>query len=302
MKIVVCCNSDHLALPTILALDKAGILETVCIPSKSESALKPLFQSIIPSVNIVSVDRKSLHEKLVQFPGEESKLLLITFPWYIEEKTCTHFKGGAFNVHFSSLPKYAGKDPVFWQLIHETKIGFTIHEVTQEIDGGAILFQKDMPIIPGEHYGLITQRLGQFVASTYTEWIDTLINSQDLKSSELDSSYWAAPTYTDLKINWDSQTAEEVQKIVAASNPKYGGANFQLNGETMKLLEVMLVDINEINSWKPGTVVFADNTHGLVVKCKNGTYLKMMIINSSMGYTSGVKLFQIGLRQGTVLS
>ncbi len=302
MKFIVCCNSDHLALPVLLALANEDLLEMICIPSKSVDDLKPYFESFIQKIPIQPLEKSSLHHQLTNLNGKSTALLLLTFPWYLNEETCKHFAYGSYNLHYSLLPKYAGKDPLFWQLIHETKSGFTIHCVTSEIDGGPIVFQKETPIIPGEHYGLFTQRLGQFAASTMKEWLNAIRSNQYISPLSPSKTYWDSPTESELRINWDESTAEEIQKLIAAANPKYGGASFELNGEPMKLLEAMLVQVNEINSFKPGTIVFADDLHGIVVKCKHGSYLKLTIINSSIGYTSGLKLFQIGIRTGVVLN
>jgi len=46
---------------------------------------------------------------------------------------------GFFNVHSSSLPKYAGLDAIFWALYHgEKEIGVTVHEAVDQIDQGRI--------------------------------------------------------------------------------------------------------------------------------------------------------------------
>lgn len=46
---------------------------------------------------------------------------------------------GFFNVHSSSLPKYAGLDAIFWALYHgEKEIGVTVHEAVPQIDQGCI--------------------------------------------------------------------------------------------------------------------------------------------------------------------
>ncbi len=45
------------------------------------------------------------------------------------------------NIHPSKLPRYRGADPIFWQLRSgETETGVTLHEVTNSIDAGAILW------------------------------------------------------------------------------------------------------------------------------------------------------------------
>jgi len=302
MNIIVCCNSDSLAFPTIIQLEQQGLLSYVCVPHKSYALFASTLKQLIPQEKIVAVHYMSLQDQLTSLASQSACLLTITFPWYLTEETCQQFELGTYNIHFSLLPKYAGKDPLYWQLAEqEKKTGFTIHQITQEIDGGPILFQKESQLIPGEHYGLLAQRLGQFLASSCSEWVPMLQKPAPERSITPDRTHWESPGAEELTINWSDQTAEEIQVLVAAANPKYGGATCQLNGEEIRILEVLLVQLDEINSWTPGTVVYADETHGIVVKCKNGTYLRIMIVQSTMGYTSGVKLFQLGIRQGLKL-
>jgi methionyl-tRNA formyltransferase len=52
-------------------------------------------------------------------------------------------KHGMINVHTEILPRFQGAQSVIWPIFersHET--GFTIHQVNQQLDGGAILHQK----------------------------------------------------------------------------------------------------------------------------------------------------------------
>ncbi len=54
---------------------------------------------------------------------------------------------GMLNVHHEELPKFRNAQSVIWQL-HESRshTGYTIHEVTRQIDGGRILKQASHPI------------------------------------------------------------------------------------------------------------------------------------------------------------
>jgi len=53
----------------------------------------------------------------------------------------------AINIHPSMLPKYRGPSPTFWMLYHEEKeTGVTFHEMTPQIDAGAILYQRAIPL------------------------------------------------------------------------------------------------------------------------------------------------------------
>ena len=54
---------------------------------------------------------------------------------------------GALNFHPSRLPDYRGKEPLFWALLRgEPTVAITVHHLTDEIDGGPIVFQRDVPV------------------------------------------------------------------------------------------------------------------------------------------------------------
>ncbi len=60
-------------------------------------------------------------------------------------------RDGAFNMHGSLLPKYRGRVPVNWAIIHgETQTGATLHRMTVKPDAGALLGQQAVPILPDD--------------------------------------------------------------------------------------------------------------------------------------------------------
>ena len=59
---------------------------------------------------------------------------------------------GALNLHGSLLPRYRGRCPVNWVLIHgETETGVTLHYMEEKPDKGDIVGQKRRPHHPGGH-------------------------------------------------------------------------------------------------------------------------------------------------------
>jgi len=60
-------------------------------------------------------------------------------------------KHGALNMHGSLLPKYRGRVPVNWAIIHgETVTGSTLHYMTEKPDNGDIVAQQSVPILPND--------------------------------------------------------------------------------------------------------------------------------------------------------
>ena len=58
---------------------------------------------------------------------------------------------GALNMHGSLLPKYRGRVPVNWAIIHgETETGATLHYMTEKPDNGDIVAQQAVPILPND--------------------------------------------------------------------------------------------------------------------------------------------------------
>src|SRR3954468_16541424 len=56
---------------------------------------------------------------------------------------------GAFNMHGSLLPKYRGRAPINWAVLHgETRTGMTLHRMVKAADAGAIVDQEAVEIGP----------------------------------------------------------------------------------------------------------------------------------------------------------
>ncbi|HTW75012.1 MAG TPA: formyltransferase [Steroidobacteraceae bacterium] len=58
---------------------------------------------------------------------------------------------GAYNLHGSLLPKYRGRVPVNWAVLHgERQTGATLHAMTAEPDAGPIVAREAVPILPDD--------------------------------------------------------------------------------------------------------------------------------------------------------
>ncbi len=58
---------------------------------------------------------------------------------------------GAYNVHGSLLPKYRGRVPVNWAVLHgERQTGATLHAMTLQADAGPIVAREAVPILPDD--------------------------------------------------------------------------------------------------------------------------------------------------------
>jgi phosphoribosylglycinamide formyltransferase-1 len=81
-------------------------------------------------------------------------VLLIGYMRILSAKFVETWKGRLLNVHPSLLPAFGG---LMNQKVHEavlasgvSETGCTIHQVTEEVDGGPIVLQKRCSVLPGD--------------------------------------------------------------------------------------------------------------------------------------------------------
>jgi methionyl-tRNA formyltransferase len=58
---------------------------------------------------------------------------------------------GCINYHTAILPRYRGRQPLFWALLNgEKEVGISIHEMDEDLDNGPILSQVRIPVCPAD--------------------------------------------------------------------------------------------------------------------------------------------------------
>ncbi len=133
---------------------------------------------------------------------------------------------GAFNMHGSLLPKYRGRVPINWAVLHgETETGATLHEMVAKPDAGAIVAQTAVPILPDDTASEVFSKV--VVAAEQTLWrvLPGMIAGQmpRLPNELSQGSYFGGRKPDDGRIDW-SQPAQAVYNLVRAVAPPYPGA------------------------------------------------------------------------------
>jgi len=81
-------------------------------------------------------------------------VLLVGFMRIVSPEFCSEWDGACVNVHPSLLPKHAGgMDLEVHKAVleaDEVETGCTVHMVTAEVDGGAIVVQRKVPVVAGD--------------------------------------------------------------------------------------------------------------------------------------------------------
>jgi methionyl-tRNA formyltransferase len=156
----------------------------------------------------------------------------------LPQSTLRLARRGAYNMHGSLLPKYRGRVPVNWAIIHgETETGATLHEMTVKPDAGAIVGQTAVPILPDDTAREVFGKV--VVAAELTLWraLPGLIEGNPFRMPNdlAAGSYFGGRKPEDGRIDWRAD-AVAIHNLVRAVAPPYPGA-FTRIGEHHVVIE-----------------------------------------------------------------
>src|SRR6516162_3651592 len=125
---------------------------------------------------------------------------------------------GALNMHGSLLPKYRGRVPINWAIIHgETETGATLHYMTTKPDDGDIVAQTAVPILPDDTAKEVFDKVTVAAEITLHEALPGLVAGTAPRRPQDASlaSYFGARKPEDGVIDW-SKSATEIHNLVRA--------------------------------------------------------------------------------------
>ena len=130
------------------------------------------------------------------------------------------------NMHGSLLPKYRGRVPVNWAVLHgETETGATLHIMAEKPDAGDIVAQQSVPIGPDETAGEVFAKVTTAAAETLRGVLPRLLKGEVPRrpNNLAEGSYFGGRKPEDGRIDWQ-QSAAQVYNLIRAVAPPYPGA------------------------------------------------------------------------------
>lgn len=161
----------------------------VCVKCVLSNRAKAQVHERMATLRVKSVtfsrDEWQLATGIVQFLRDEAidLIVLAGFMSKIEAPIIAAYRGRIVNIHPSLLPRHGG--PGMWgRHVHEAVIasgdlqsGITIHQVTEEIDGGDILFQTSCPVLSGDTPATLAARVQRLEHLHYPRVIEQLLSA-----------------------------------------------------------------------------------------------------------------------------
>jgi methionyl-tRNA formyltransferase len=177
---------------------------------------------------------------------------------------------GALNMHGSLLPKYRGRVPVNWAIIHgETETGTTLHYMTEKPDNGDIVAQTAVPILPDDTGGEVFDKVTVAAELTLYHALPGLIagTAPRIRQDLSRGAYFGGRKPEDGRIAW-SQPATQIHNLVRAVAPPYPGAYTDVGGHRLVVQRTRVVDAEKRQDAAP-QLRYADGH--LYADCGAGT-------------------------------
>ena len=174
---------------------------------------------------------------------------------------------GCINVHASLLPRYRGAAPINWAIINgERESGVTIMYMEKGLDTGDMLLSVRTPIADDDTAGDLHDRLAVLGADALVHALALLEAGRITPVKQDDSQHTYAPMLSrdDCRLDF-CQSAKQVRDRIRGLAP-FPGAYLTLSGRQIKVFEAQIVS----GRGEPGSVLYADREHGLVLACADG--------------------------------
>ena len=144
---------------------------------------------------------------------------------------------GAFNLHGSLLPKYRGRAPINWAVLHgEPRIGMTLHRMVKKADAGAIVDQEGVAIGPRDTAEQAFRKVLPCARTVLARQIDALLagTAHETPQDEAQATYFGGRKPEDGRVVW-TQTSRQIFNLIRAVTDPYPGAFTDLDGSRLML-------------------------------------------------------------------
>ena len=180
---------------------------------------------------------------------------------------------GAYNLHGSLLPKYRGRVPVNWAVLHgESQTGATLHAMAVKADAGDIVGQQAVPILPDDTAVEVFRKVTVAAEQVLQRYLPALIagtaahHAQDLAAG----SYFGGRRARDGAIDW-RRGSRAAHNLIRAVAPPYPGAFTEAEGLPLRLLRSLPVKASDaLPLSAAGTSVLRWHAGDVYVLCDDG--------------------------------
>ena len=178
-------------------------------------------------VPILTPEKVNTPEWIEKIAALQPDLILsVYYRHMISTKILALARLGAFNMHGSLLPRYRGRAPINWAVLHgEPRIGMTLHRMVKAADAGPIVDQEGVDIGPRYTALEAFRSVLPCARRVLARQIDALLagTAKETPQDESQATYFGGRTPEDGRIDW-RQTSQQIFNLIRAVTDPYPGA------------------------------------------------------------------------------
>ena len=182
---------------------------------------------------------------------------------------------GALNLHGSLLPRYRGRCPVNWVLVHgEPLTGVTLHYMEAKPDCGDMVAQAQVPITPEDTALTLSDKLtkaaGEVMRRTYP--LLRMDLAPRIRQDHSRASYFSGRTPEDGRIDWQEPAGKMYNLIRAVTHP-FPGAFTTWQGKKIFLWDAKVASQYNGPQLPPGKVSIAPDNKLMLIGTGQGVLM-----------------------------
>lgn len=188
----------------------------------------------------------------------------------------------ALNMHGSLLPKYRGRAPVNWAILHgERETGATLHHMVAKADAGDIVDQQAVPILCDDTAKDVMDKVTTAAEIVLARSLPLLAAGTAARKPQRlsDGQYFGRRTPEDGRIEW-SWPAARIHNLVRGVAPPYPGAFGDVAGQRWIIGRTQLVPGRTEADRRPHLF---EESGSCYIACGDGGVLKLLAASRADG-------------------
>lgn len=142
------------------------------------------------------------------------------YKYLIGKDVIDRMDGNIVNLHISYLPWNKGSNPNYWSFIENTPKGVTIHQVSEKLDEGNIICQKEVYFdVEKETFATSYEKLHDEIIQLFMDNWETIRDKKYIAKKQSEKgSYHNQQDFQNMireyPVSWDEMISEYLNKII----------------------------------------------------------------------------------------
>lgn len=170
-------------------IEKGHYPKALLVSEKQSSSHASELIELCKNFNCPVIEGKSFTEKdnVEKFKFfQPDYFICIHFPYIITKQILNIPNVGFLNLHPAFLPFNRGWNTPTWAIIDDTKYGATLHFMSEELDRGDIIHQKELIVEPYETANELYQRVLKMEEQVFYEAFDDILSLNPKRLPQFD--------------------------------------------------------------------------------------------------------------------